>query len=276
MDFESSSKFISSLAKFLQSLCNGYVEFNNGVEVIGHIYINVDTGKKIDYVLNEKVCKTDENSVTFISNSFHAQPAEKPKEPEKPAKLNSTESENSAGTQQDEIIIMDEPESDNVGTLPLHQQRHKTRPSKRSHNQSFSSGQRLQSKFSRTDQSSGQNSNDTQLHSHSSHSENSSSKAVHFPQNSVVTNANDTNMSHLPNVFPQSFSDPSSSHSNEERDIKPQLDGDFNIVNVKQEYDMSQGGEGDPEGCKYPYFFFFALSLVFFLGGGGGGEETYF
>ena len=83
MDYDSSTKFISSLAKFLQSLCNGYVEFDNGVQVIGHLYLNVDTGKTIDYVLNEKVCKTDENSVTFISNSFHAQPAEKPKPPGK-------------------------------------------------------------------------------------------------------------------------------------------------------------------------------------------------
>ena len=79
MDFDSSSKFIASLAKFLQSLCNGYVNFDKGVEVIGHIYLNVDsdTNKKIDYVLNEKVCKND-SSVTFISNSFHAAPAEKP------------------------------------------------------------------------------------------------------------------------------------------------------------------------------------------------------
>lgn len=76
MDPDSSSKFIGSLTKFLQSLCNGYVEFEDGVELIGHIYLSVDTGKKgkkIDYILNEKVCKSD-NSVTFISNSFHALP----------------------------------------------------------------------------------------------------------------------------------------------------------------------------------------------------------
>ncbi|PVD29683.1 hypothetical protein C0Q70_08938 [Pomacea canaliculata] len=76
MDTESSSKFIGSLSKFLQSLCNGYVNFEDGVELIGHIYLSVDTGKKIDYILNEKVCKSD-NSVTFISNSFHAQPLDK-------------------------------------------------------------------------------------------------------------------------------------------------------------------------------------------------------
>ena len=39
--------------------------------------LTVTPAKKIDYVLNEKVCKND-SSVTFISNSFHAAPAEKP------------------------------------------------------------------------------------------------------------------------------------------------------------------------------------------------------
>jgi hypothetical protein len=115
MDFDSSSKFIASLAKFLQSLCNGYVDFDKGVEVIGHIYINVDsdTGKKVDYVLNEKVCKND-NSITFISNSFHAQPAEKPKPPPKKAAEPEKQSE--------ETIIMEDssqavPNSTNVGTI---------------------------------------------------------------------------------------------------------------------------------------------------------------
>ncbi|KAI8789841.1 glutenin, high molecular weight subunit PW212 isoform X32, partial [Biomphalaria glabrata] len=115
MDFDSSSKFIASLAKFLQSLCNGYVDFDKGVEVIGHIYINVDsdTGKKVDYVLNEKVCKND-NSITFISNSFHAQPAEKPKP--LPKKIPESEKQN-----EDTIVMEDSgptvPNSTNVGTM---------------------------------------------------------------------------------------------------------------------------------------------------------------
>ncbi|CAL1527338.1 unnamed protein product [Lymnaea stagnalis] len=115
MDFDSSSKFIASLAKFLQSLCNGYVDFDKGVEVIGHIYINVDsdTGKKVDYVLNEKVCKND-NSITFISNSFHAQPAEKPK----PAPKKAAEPEK----QDEDTVVMEDsgpviPNSTNYGTV---------------------------------------------------------------------------------------------------------------------------------------------------------------
>ncbi|XP_059163358.1 uncharacterized protein LOC131946536 isoform X10 [Physella acuta] len=114
MDYDSSTKFISSLAKFLQSLCNGYVEFDNGVQVIGHLYLSVDTGKTIDYILNEKVCKTDENSVTFISNSFHAQPAERPK----PHKKSHDKAESKSEEVNESILGQAEPKSTNYGTLP--------------------------------------------------------------------------------------------------------------------------------------------------------------
>ena len=73
MDYDSSSKFIASLAKFLQSLCNGYVQFDSRVQVIGHLYVSVDTGATMDYVLNERVCRTTGSSdPTYISNSFQA------------------------------------------------------------------------------------------------------------------------------------------------------------------------------------------------------------
>ena len=77
MDDDSCSKFIGSLTKYLQSLCHSYVEFDNDVELVGHIYLNIDTGKKIDYVLNESVCKNGANVVKFTSNSYHAQPVDK-------------------------------------------------------------------------------------------------------------------------------------------------------------------------------------------------------
>ncbi|XP_055895413.1 B-cell lymphoma 6 protein homolog isoform X10 [Biomphalaria glabrata] len=114
MDYDSSTKFISSLAKFLQSLCNGYVEFDSGVQVIGHLYLSVDTGKTIDYILNEKVCKTDENSVTFISNSFHAQPAERPKAQGKKI----IEKDSKPEDANDNQTSLPEPKSTNFGTLP--------------------------------------------------------------------------------------------------------------------------------------------------------------
>lgn len=276
MDFESSSKFISSLAKFLQSLCNGYVEFNTGVEVIGHIYLSVDTGKKIDYILNEKVCKTDENSVTFISNSFHAQPAEKPKPPIKttpitdPSKLSET-----VAKPDDDIIIMEQPESKNLDTIPsrdsfqpqnasLHPKT--TRPSKRSFNQSFPSSQRHTSKQTRSESASiGPSS--AQLDTDSLHSESNSSNFLpqHLSVDATLTAATESDMTHLSKVFPQTFSDSVNSQSvAEERDVKPQLDGDLKIIQVKQEYDSSiQGGEEDQETCEYGFFFLMLMFSVF-------------
>ncbi|KAL8579090.1 hypothetical protein ACOMHN_036029 [Nucella lapillus] len=114
MDEESSTKFIGSLTKFLQSLCNGYVEFEDGVELIGHIYLSVDagrTGKKLNYFLNEKVCKND-NSVTFISNSFHAQPESKGK--------GQTGKDSTDGKKDDEApeSVESVPKSTNSGTIP--------------------------------------------------------------------------------------------------------------------------------------------------------------
>jgi len=110
MDTDSSTKFISSLTKFLQSLCNGYVEFEDGVELIGHIYLSVDSArkskKKIDYILNEKVCKVD-NAVTFVSNSFHALPEGK----SKPAKEDKRDDGNISDSN-------DAPRSTNAGTVP--------------------------------------------------------------------------------------------------------------------------------------------------------------
>jgi len=74
MDYENSSKFIDSLARFVQSLCNGYIQFENGVQIVGHLYVNVDTGATIDYIVNEKLCKNEENNVSCISNSYYSQP----------------------------------------------------------------------------------------------------------------------------------------------------------------------------------------------------------
>ncbi|XP_076469215.1 uncharacterized protein LOC143299684 isoform X7 [Babylonia areolata] len=120
MDDDSSTKFMESLTKFLQSLCNGYVEFQRGVELVGHIYLNIDTGEKVDYILHEKVSKNDENSVTFVSNSFHALPKEKDK---KPAASGSTpKAKVSSDDDDDDIFIVDQSDSvlgsTNSGTIP--------------------------------------------------------------------------------------------------------------------------------------------------------------
>lgn len=73
MNSESANKFMSALVKALQTLCHGYVDFNDGVEIIGHIYLNIDSGSSFDYVVKEKLCKNAENSTVFVSKSFQAQ-----------------------------------------------------------------------------------------------------------------------------------------------------------------------------------------------------------
>ena len=72
MDYDATTKFISSLAKFLQTLCNGYVDFDNWVQINGHLILSVDSGETKEFVVNEKLCKSVKDSVAFLSNSYHA------------------------------------------------------------------------------------------------------------------------------------------------------------------------------------------------------------
>ena len=74
MGDEAAAKFINALIKSVQTLCHGYLDFQTGIEIIGHINLSVDKGTSLDYILKEKVCKNAENSTLFISNSFHAEP----------------------------------------------------------------------------------------------------------------------------------------------------------------------------------------------------------
>ena len=72
MNGESANKFISALVKSLQTLCHGYVDFNDGIEIIGHLYLNIDSGSSFDYIVKEKVCKNAESGAIFVSKSFQA------------------------------------------------------------------------------------------------------------------------------------------------------------------------------------------------------------
>ncbi|XP_076464302.1 uncharacterized protein LOC143296310 isoform X3 [Babylonia areolata] len=75
MDDDKASRFISSLVKSIQALCNGFVEFSNSIEVVGHIHLNIDRNLKLDYVLTEEVSKSvSEGSTVFSSHSYHSQP----------------------------------------------------------------------------------------------------------------------------------------------------------------------------------------------------------
>ncbi|ESO90342.1 hypothetical protein LOTGIDRAFT_233838 [Lottia gigantea] len=81
MDVGEANKFINALVKNLQVLCHGHVNFNSSIQVIGHLYLNVDSDTNIDYIVNEKVCKSDLSSTVFVSKSYHSEP----KTPVKPA-----------------------------------------------------------------------------------------------------------------------------------------------------------------------------------------------
>ena len=77
MDYGTSAQFVSALVKSLQTLCNGYVEFDTWVQVRGQLYLSTDTGKTIEFVIDEKVCKTTEYSVSYTSNRSMAPRAER-------------------------------------------------------------------------------------------------------------------------------------------------------------------------------------------------------
>ncbi|KAH9510190.1 hypothetical protein Btru_043710 [Bulinus truncatus] len=67
------TKFISSLVRSLQILCNGQVEFNETIELVGHINVKIDHKFKFDYIVDEHVSKEGEDSsTTFLSNSYHS------------------------------------------------------------------------------------------------------------------------------------------------------------------------------------------------------------
>ncbi|KAK7473349.1 hypothetical protein BaRGS_00035397 [Batillaria attramentaria] len=75
MDGDTASKFVASLVKSIQALCNGYIDFSSSIEVIGHIHLRIDENKKFNYVLSEEVSKSQNEAATvFSSHSYHSQP----------------------------------------------------------------------------------------------------------------------------------------------------------------------------------------------------------
>lgn len=75
MDEDTASRFVSSLVKSIQALCNGYIDFTSSIEVIGHIHLNIDRTAKFNYVLTEEVSKSvSEGATLFASHSYHSQP----------------------------------------------------------------------------------------------------------------------------------------------------------------------------------------------------------
>ncbi|KAK7109626.1 hypothetical protein V1264_013637 [Littorina saxatilis] len=75
-DMDTAARFITSLTKALQAVIHGSLDFSKHIEVGGYLYVRVDNSERVDYVLSEKLQKSDVNSMTFLSNSFHALPPE--------------------------------------------------------------------------------------------------------------------------------------------------------------------------------------------------------
>ena len=75
MDEETANRFVSSLVKSIQALCNGYIDFSTSIEVIGNIHLNIDHNLKFNYILTEEVSKSvSEGATVFASHSYHSQP----------------------------------------------------------------------------------------------------------------------------------------------------------------------------------------------------------
>ena len=69
-DTNISVKFLTSIAEFMQSLCNKNLQFDTSTLVTGQLYLSFDNGEKTEFIINEKVCTSDEKDFMFLSNSF--------------------------------------------------------------------------------------------------------------------------------------------------------------------------------------------------------------
>jgi hypothetical protein len=73
MDNAKASEFLTSLVKSVQALCNGYIDYNSTVQVIGHIHLNIDNQTEFDYMLLEDVHNSaNEDAALFTSRSYYS------------------------------------------------------------------------------------------------------------------------------------------------------------------------------------------------------------
>ena len=78
VDLTQFQDFISCVSKSLKIFCRSRLKFDSHIELVGYLNIRVDAQTKLDYVLNEKVLKTErerssgEDSSNLTSKSFLA------------------------------------------------------------------------------------------------------------------------------------------------------------------------------------------------------------
>ena len=78
MDSDISTKFMATLAEMMQYCCNKYVDFENFTLVTGSFYLSIDDGEKTEFIVNEKLCTTEQNRVLYLSNSYPSSSPVKP------------------------------------------------------------------------------------------------------------------------------------------------------------------------------------------------------
>merc|ERR1712154_267159 len=72
MNLKFTPKFLESLTAFLHTVCDGDdLEFQSLVQFSGHIFMTIDNGKTIQYIVDEKIFKAENNQLTSVGQSFN-------------------------------------------------------------------------------------------------------------------------------------------------------------------------------------------------------------
>ena len=70
MDVTSCNEFISCVNKFIQTLSSGGLQFHKYFQLRGHLYLSLDDDSSVEFIVDEKVCKTNvNNSIVIFTNT---------------------------------------------------------------------------------------------------------------------------------------------------------------------------------------------------------------
>ena len=63
--------FLSSLTSFLHThLCESYLESGNPLHCTGHLYLTVEAGDNVEFIVDEQILKTDDRQISYESRSL--------------------------------------------------------------------------------------------------------------------------------------------------------------------------------------------------------------
>ena len=70
MDMNACDEFVSCMNKFIQTLSSGNLQFDRYFQLKGQLYLSLDDGQSVEFVVDEKVCKTNvNNSIIIFTNT---------------------------------------------------------------------------------------------------------------------------------------------------------------------------------------------------------------